>query len=114
MERGNYRILRYDQPFIHTMRPGVGDFKIYVYDEERAETCAKILRDYISELYKDEIVCTEDLGIWGFAYKYADGPNDYVAIVRKDFVQDNHSTLLDRWEVEVTITFNTPNMMPEG
>ena len=114
MERGNYRILRYDQPVIHTMRPGVGDFKIYVYDEERAETCAKILRDYVSELYKDEIVCTEDLGIWGFAYKYADGPNDYVAIVRKDFVQDNHSTLLDRWEVEVTITFNTPNMMPEG
>lgn len=107
----DFEIVGYSESYTHAERPGSGDVSIMVYDEARATACYKILKEYVSEIFKDEIVAVEDNGTWGYYYKYGEKANDVVAVVRCTQMKDDDGNLLDQWNIEVFITFNTPNLM---
>ena len=107
----DFKISGYEEAYLHELRPGSGCAAIYIYDETRAEKCKQILIDYLSELYKDKIKRTEDMGIMGFALCYGEAGTDYVANVRLIQLRDDDHNPIDVWFIDLTITFNTPDLM---
>ena len=107
----DFEITGYDEAYLHEYRPGSGCAAMYIYDEARAEKCKQILIDYLSELYKDQIIRTEDLGIVGFVLCYGEKSTDYVANVRLIQLRDDDHNPIDVWFIDLCITFNTPALM---
>lgn len=107
----DFKIVSYAENYMHPLRPGSCEASIYIYDEARAEKCKQILIDYLSEIYKDEIIRTEDQGIWGYYMFYGDSGVDYVCYVRLVQLRDDDKNPIDTWFIDVCVTFNTPELM---
>jgi hypothetical protein len=51
------------------------------------------------------------MGIMGFALCYGEAGTDYVANVRLIQLRDDDHNPIDVWFIDLTITFNTPDLM---
>ena len=107
----DFKISSYEESYMHPYRPGSCEAAIYIYDQARAEKCQQILLDYLSEIYKDEIIRTEDAGILGIKLYYGNDGIEYVGYVRLIQCRDEDKNPIDTWFVDVCVTFNTPELM---